>query len=270
VSVGALQADYKIIIDELYCEQETQPWDSVWHDQVGIIISGIKTDEKGNVAPWNATEDKFNNPNLACVDTGDTHPMDLWLLGNKNGTGLDAYERVTPNMNYALGLTGYEIDSDEVYQQQISSSWEVFKEMWSSDKWITEMLEGGIAFVKMLDWISSKTAGAAGAIIAAIKFVVTLILSWWASPDLIMKDLISLTPTYLDYRTRLGTKQPKDYEYDVDKIHVHVIPVTGGKKLVPASGDEPAYVEYAEKRKYVESDSEKSTYWLTFKYRRAV
>ncbi len=268
VRVHPFLADYKIIIDELYCEQETQPFDTIASDEVGVIVFGVKTDEQGNVTPWDATEDMFNNPGLEDVDTGDKVPMDLWVLGHRRQAGLDAYERVTPNMNYALTLFGYDIDSEDVYKDQIRSSWDVFKEMWGWDKWVSEGLGGAVKLASLIGWISSLKAGIAGAIIAAIKFLVTLILSWWAPPDLIMKDLIALSPTYLDYRTRLGTKLPIDYKYDVDNIHVHVIPVS--KQLVPASDGEPAYVEYVEKRKYVEDDSENSTYWLTFKYRRAV
>lgn len=268
VRVRPHQADYKIIIDELYCAQETQPWDSVASDEVGVIAFGIKTDEQGNVTTWNVTEDMFNNSGLEDVDTGEKVGMDLWLLGDKMRTGLDAYERVTPNMNYALTLTGYDIDSEDVYKHQVQSSWDVFKEMWGWDKWTSDVLGGAVGFAKLVGWIGPLSAGIAGAIITAIKFLVTLILSWWAPPDLIMKDIITLSPTYLDYRTRLGTKIPIDYKYDVDKIHVLVQPVS--KQMVPSLGNEPAYVEYVEKRKYVEDQSENSTYWLTLKYRRAV
>jgi hypothetical protein len=258
VRVLPMFGDYKVWIDELYCEEET---DGPGSDEVGVIVWGAEYDKKGTVHTWEEREDALNNSALDNVDTGDVLGLSLYLVGS-----LQDYQRVgTDKLAYSIAITGYEIDSEDVYKDQVKGAWEVFKKMWNETAWPFGVAGGGVTVAKLAGWLSSLGAGIAGAVTVAIEFVLSLFLSWWAPPDLIMKDTLNLNPSTLDFLTHPSTQIPIDYKYDMDSIHVHVVPQS--KKEVPPTKKEAGYIEYIEKRRY-RCDDEDSTYWLKIRYRR--
>lgn len=258
VRILPMAGDYKVWIDELHCEEETNGPGS---DEVGVIVWGAEYDKKGTVSTWEEKEDMFNNTGLEDVDSGDVVGLSLYLAGSPQ-----KYQRVgTDKLAYGISITGYEIDSEDVYKDQVKGAWEVFERMWNEVAWPFYGAGGAVTIAGWAGWISTLGAGLAGAVITGIKFIITLFLSWWATPDLIMKEVLNLNPSTLDFLTHPATQMPLDYKYDVDSIHVHVVPQS--KKEVPPTKKESGYIEYIEKRKY-RCDDEDSTYWLTIKYRR--
>lgn len=258
VRVLPMHNDYKIWIDELYCEKETSGAGS---DEVGITVWGSEYDKKGTVRTWEETEDMFNNKGLEDVDSGDVVGLSLYLVGSPQ-----KYQRVgADKLAYGISIIGYEIDSEDVYKKQVRGAWEVFKTMWNEMALPFYGVEGGVGLAKLLGWLGTAGAFIVGALIAAIKFAITLFLSWWAPPDLIVEDVLALDSSTLDFRTHPTTSMPIDYKYDTGSIHVHVVPQS--KKEVAPTKKEAGYVEYIEKRKYT-CDQEESIYWIIVKYRR--
>jgi hypothetical protein len=258
--VSAMPGDYKVWIDELKCENIT---DGLGSDEVGIIVFGSEVEPNGGVNTWQKVEDEFNNSELNEVDSGDKVKFsDFYLLGSES-----SFKRVGTDILLSnIYIHGYEIDDGDVYENQISKAWKVYQNMWVniSSSVLFSLSVGLPATGTFLKWISSLKGGLLGFALTILKTIFTFFISAWAPPDPIIKDILNLSPSNLDYLTHPKTQIPMDSHYSIDDIDVHVQPQSN--KVVDAK---KGCVEYTEQRKY-KSREEGSTYWLTIKYRREI
>lgn len=258
VRVSASQGDYKVWIDEIECEEET---DGGGSDDVGVVLWGAEYLRNNTVKSWDRVQDETNNRDLTDVDSNEWFPLKMYLLGDD-----DEYARVGGDLQAcSVSLTGYEIDDTDVYKDQVREGWTIFKEMWDELQLPYEIISTVATIAEFVGLLSSLGASIVGAIAAACAFIISVFYAMWAPPDLIMRDNINLTLTGLDFLTHPMTQVPKDEQYEADSIKVQVVPEM--KFEVHATQDHEGYMEYIERRRY-RCDDEDSTYWLTLRYRR--
>ena len=203
----------------------------------------------------------MNNRDLADVDSGESFPLNMYLLGSDRD-----YQRLGGDLRAcSVSLTGYEIDEQDAYKNQVREGWTVFKAMWDELQLPYQIISTAASIAEFVGLLSSLGSSIIGAIAAACAFIISLFYAMWAPPDLIMRDQINLTLSQLDFLTHPMTQLPMDAQYEADAIKVRVEP--GTKYVVQPTQAHEGYVEFSERRRY-RCDGEDSTYWLTFRYRR--
>jgi len=238
-------ARFQIASEILYARKETAPV-FPGSDEVRVRVSAF---------PITATltslilgeEQRFNSPEYGDVDSGEIRDMTAVL-----------FQQSAPLDGVVIAITGYEIDSDKAYRDQINNFTDAFHQ------YLKIALEAiARALNKAADLLGVRKLidlGLAHPVILAIASAVTLgviaFLALWAPADLIIEDALGLTIMDLVTLTNANLPLPSLSSHTSQQgLRVNVTPL----EKIPT--------QYRERREYV-SNEEESRYEITFRYNR--
>jgi hypothetical protein len=241
---------YRIWTDQAHCYDPTNgEWGS---DELALDIITATVDAATNqpvatsqgVFGWNG------------VEGGDSTSYIWNLLGSPG-------QPESINGFFAMGLLGWEVDSEDALNDSIRGFGAAFTQYWGII-WAGIVAVGGLGAAASV--LGTILAGAAWwitlivvAVILIIATIVGLIWAAWAPPDRIIVDIIALSETQFYYLTLpTGVPPPPQQLAVIPEVQTTVTPE-------PKSG---AYL-YTEERRYDCSD-EGSSYGFHFKYERNV
>jgi hypothetical protein len=238
-------ARFQISSETLYAREETSPA-SFGSDEVRVRVSAF---------PITATltdlilgdEQRFDSPEFEDVDSGETRDMTAVL-----------FHQDAPITGIAMVVTGYEIDSEKAYREQINSFTDAF----------LHYLKIALAAIVPEPGAGAVALGLKGlielglahpiilAIAAAVTLAVITFVSLWAPADLIIEDSLGLTTLDLAHLTNANLPLPPSSTHTSQQgIKVNVAPL------------EKITNQYHERREYV-SDDEESRYEITYRINR--
>ncbi|HET7397614.1 MAG TPA: hypothetical protein VFJ94_03740 [Intrasporangium sp.] len=189
----------------------------------------------------------FDSPEFGDLDSGDVRDMTALLFAHQ--ASIDAM---------FLSITGFEIDSEQAYREQIDSFSEAFLHYL---KVALAAIGAGLGATALAIGLKDLLAlGLAHPIVlliaAAIVVTVVLFLALWAPADEIISDSLGLTVADLADLTSVDVPMPAPSEYTTGSgIKVRVTPL----EKVPS--------QYREQRDYL-SDEEGSRYRIVLRYNR--
>ncbi len=192
-------------------------------------------------------EQAFDSPEFGDMDSGDVRQMAA-VLFNQQG----------PIDGLVMTITGYEIDSEKAYRDQINSFTDAFLHYLKiAIAGIAASITAGAFAVGIKDLLKFALAHPILlAIAAAVVLVVILILAAWAPADLLIEDAVGFTLNDLDALTSVELPMPGVAEYVTQQgIKVKVVPL----EKIPT--------QYRERREY-RSDAEDSRYEIVLRYNR--
>jgi len=238
-------ARFQISSETLHAREETSPA-SFGSDEVRVRVSAF---------PITATltdlilgdEQRFDSPEFGDVDSGETRDMTAVL-----------FHQDAPIAGVAMVITGYEIDSEKAYRDQINSFTDAFLHYLKiALAAIGTGLGAGALKLGLKDLIKLGLAHPIIlAIAAAVTLAVILFVAWWAPADLIIEDSLGLTMVDLAALTNANVPLPSPSNHTSQQgIKVTVAPL----EKIPN--------QYRERRDY-RSDDEDSIYQITFRYNR--
>jgi hypothetical protein len=229
-------ARYQISSETLHCRDETH-WDFLGSDEVGIIMSSIPLLPDGTIGEVQMANDG-NAIRFGDVDSGETRTMDQLLFSNQQQIG-----------GVTLMIKGYEIDSEDAFENEITSWWAAFKDfIKDAVSWI--LPDSGE--------IDSRDPFTFIAIVMAsiILSLVATFYALWAPADPIIEDGIGLSALDLFQFTNMNFPLPSPTEYrTTEDIKVKVTPL------------EKTTQQYRELREYFSDDGD-SRYEITLRYNR--
>jgi hypothetical protein len=192
-------------------------------------------------------EQAFDSPEFGDMDSGDVRQMAA-VLFNQQG----------PMDGLVMTITGFEIDSEKAYREQINSFTDAF----------LHYLKIALAGIAAAITAGAFAVGVKGlltfalshpiilAIAAAVVLVVILILAAWAPADLLIEDSLAFTLSDLDALTSAELPIPAIAQFVSQQgIKVKVVPL----EKIPT--------QYKERREY-RSDEEDSRYEIVLRYNR--
>lgn len=238
-------ARFQIASETLDARKETSPA-FFGSDEVRVRVSSF---------PITATltdlilgdEQRFNSPEFGDVDSGDSREMKAVLFSHQ-----------TPIAALIMTVTGYEIDSEKAFEQQIDSFSDAFVDYLkiALKALVVGATAGALAIgIKDLILLGLKHPLIL-AIAAAIALAVILFLSLWAPADLIIQDEIALTTVDLAALTDGNLPAPNIAPFTTSGgIEVKVTPLDKSPS------------KYRERREYI-SDEEGSRYEIVYRYDR--
>jgi hypothetical protein len=228
---------FQISSETLHAEDETSPsW--AGSDEVGLRFVAIPI---FNDLSFESMDDNTIDIRLGNVDSGDTRNIARTLVRESNLAGV------------SIGVMGYEIDSEQAFEEQIESSTEIFidilKRLWEGLK---DELGAAAGFI-IGKW---GVAGLVGVLVAAaVIIVIAAIVALWAPADPIIEDTIGLSSIELAALSSANFPLPPIRSYTTTQgIDVSIIPVSKG-------------AEYRERREYHSGD-EGSNYHINLRYSR--
>ena len=189
----------------------------------------------------------FDSPEFGDMDSGDLRDMIALLFAHQ--TPIDAM---------FMSITGFEIDSEKAYREQIDSFTEAFLHYL---KIALAAIGTGLGATALAIGLKDLLAlGLAHPIVlliaAAIVVTVVVFLAWWAPADEIISDSIGLTLADLAELTSVDVPMPAPSEY-----------TTGSGIKVIVTPLEKVPTQYRERREYI-SDEEDSRYEIVLRYNR--
>jgi hypothetical protein len=236
-------ARFQIASETLFAREETSPsW--LGSDEVGIKIFSVPLFPdltSGPVQEANGGQPiRFDD-----VDSGETRPMDHLLFSHQQQI-----------LGLALSIRGFEVDSEEAFEQEINSFLDAFLEVLKKElEFLLDHLDKVEDVVKKLaeaGWAGLIAAAIAVAVVLAIDVVVAL----WAPADPIIEDTLGPTVSALVQLTSVNFPLPMPSEHTTPQgIRVKVTPL----EKIPQ--------QYREKREYI-SDDEESRYEIVYRYNR--
>lgn len=228
-------ASFQIASERLDCLDETDP-DFFGSDEVAIRIRTIPIGL--DLTPGAIVENNFRFDD---VDSDDTRVMNRVLFSQSSVAGV------------SLAFLGFEVDDEDTFTKQIQSFSDAYVNILKSSWDVIAGTIGGIGGATAL--ALGLAASWAGAIAAAITFVIDLFVAWWAPADLIIEDSASFLASDLAALTGANFPPPPVGEFtSAGGIKVRVEPVSKD-------------VQYTEHRDY-RSDDEGSHYRITLRYNR--
>jgi hypothetical protein len=238
-------ARFQISSETLHAREETSPA-SFGSDEVRVRVSAF---------PITATltdlilgdEQRFDSPEFGDVDSGETRDMTAVL-----------FHQDAPIDGVAMVISGYEIDSEKAYRDQINTFTDAFLHYLKiALAAIATGLGAGALALGLKDLIKLGLAHPIIlAIAAAITLAVIIFVSLWAPADLIIEDSLGLTTLDLVGLTNANLPLPSSSAHTSQQgIKVTVTPL------------EKSPNQYRERRDY-RSDDEDSIYQITFRYNR--
>jgi hypothetical protein len=192
-------------------------------------------------------EQAFDSQEFEDMDSGDSRPMPANL-----------FDQQAPMDGVVMMITGFEIDSEKAYREQINSFTDAFLHYLKITVAAIGVALGGAAVaVGVKDLLALGLAHPIIlAVAAAITLGVILIVAAWAPADLLIEDALGLTLTDLDELTSVNLPLPVIAPLVTQQgIKVEVTPL----EKVPT--------QYRERRAY-RSDDEDSIYELVLRYNR--
>jgi hypothetical protein len=229
-------ARYQISSETLTCKDETHA-DLLGSDEVGIMMSSIPLLPDATIGeiqmPNNGNAIRFGD-----VDSDETRTMDHVLFSNQQQI-----------VGVALTIKGYEIDSEDAFENEITSWWAAFKDfIKDAVLWILPD-SGSIDFGNPFVFIAVVIA-------AIILCLVAAFYALWAPADPIIEDMIGLSSLDLFQFTNMDFPLPLPTEYrTTEDIKVKVTPL------------EKTTQQYRELREYF-SDDGNSHYQIILRYNR--
>jgi hypothetical protein len=243
--VPSSTARFQISSETLHAREETSPA-FFGSDEVRVRVSAF---------PITATltdlilgdEQRFDSPEFGDVDSGETRDMTAVL-----------FHQDAPIAGVAMVITGYEIDSEKAYRDQINSFTDAFLHYVKiALAAIATGLGAGALALGLKDLIKLGLAHPIIlAIAAAVTLAVIIFVALWAPADLIIEDSLGLTTLDLAALTNANLPLPSPSNHTSQQgIKVTVAPL----EKIPN--------QYRERRDY-RSDDEDSIYQITFRYNR--
>jgi len=236
-------ARFQIASESLFAREETSPsW--LGSDEVGIKIFSVPLFPdltSGPVQEANGGQPiRFDD-----VDSGETRSMDHLLFSHQQQI-----------LGLAMSIRGFEVDSEEAFEQEINSFLDAFLEVLKRElEFLLDHLKEVEAAVKKL--IEAGWAGLiAAAIAVAVVLAIDVIVALWAPADPIIEDTLGPTISNLVQLTSVNFPLPMPSEHTTPQgIKVKVTPL----EKIPQ--------QYREKREYI-SDDEESSYEIVYRYNR--
>ena len=231
-------ARYQISSETLRCRDETHA-DFLGSDEVGIIMLSIPLLPDATIGEVQMANDG-NAVRFGDVDSGETRTMDHVLFSNQQQIG-----------GVALTIKGYEIDSEDAFENQITSWWAAFKDF------IKDVVRRILPDSGEID-LGNPFVFIALVIGAIILGLVATFYALWAPADPIIEDRIGLSGLDLFQLTNMDFPLPLPTEYrTTEDIKVKVTPL------------EKTTQQYRERREYF-SDEGDSHYEIILRYNRLV
>lgn len=192
-------------------------------------------------------EQDFDSQEFEDMDSGDSRPMPANL-----------FDQQAPMDGMVMMITGFEIDSEKAYREQINSFTDAFLHYLKiTVAAIGVALAGAALAVGVKDLLALALAHPIIlAIAAAITLGVILIVAAWAPADLLIEDALGFTLSDLDELTSVDLPLP---------VIAPVVTQQGIKVEVTPLDKVPT--QYRERRSY-RSDDEDSIYELVLRYNR--
>ena len=237
---------FRISSETLSAREETAPA-SFGSDEVRVrvrawpVIASLTGLTLGN-------EQAFDSQEFGNMNTGDP-PRSMHAT---------LFEQHAPMDGVVMMITGFEIDSEKAYREQINSFTDAFLHYLKITLAAIGAALAGAAF-----WVGAKELLSLGlahpiflAIAAGITLVVLLTVAAWAPADLLIEDALGFTLRDLDELTSVNLPLP---------VIPRVVTQQGIKVDVTPLDKVPA--QYRERRAY-RSDDEDSIYELVLRYNR--
>jgi hypothetical protein len=243
--VPPANARFQIASETLHCREETSPA-FLGSDEVRVRVSAFPI-TAALTELLLGDEQRFDSPEFGDFDSGETRDMQAVL-----------FHQDAPIDGVAMVVTGYEIDSEKAYRDQINSFTDAFLHYL---KIALAAIGAGLGGAAMAVGLKDLLAlGLAHPIILALAAAVTLaviiFVSLWAPADLLIEDTMGFTLLDLASLTNANLPLPSPSSYTSHQgIKVKVTPL------------EKIANQYRERREYV-SDDEDSSYEITFRYNR--
>jgi hypothetical protein len=192
-------------------------------------------------------EQAFDSTEFEDLDSGDVRQMQAVL-----------FEQSGPIDGLVMTITGFEIDSEKAYREQINSFTDAFLHYLKITlAGIAAAISAGAFAVGVKDLLKfALSHPVILAIAAAVVLVVILILAAWAPADLLIEDSLGFTLSDLDILTNTDLPLPEITQY-----------VSQQGIKVKATPLEKVPTQYRELREYV-SDEEDSRYEIVLRYNR--
>jgi len=236
-------ARFEIRSESLYARAETSPA-SFGSDEVGIRIVGLAL--LPDLSPGETQQPNGGRPiRFGDVDSGETRAMDHLLFTHQQAI-----------LGAALSISGFEIDGEEAFEQQIEGTLDAFVAI------LKDQLAYVLDHLKEAGEIAAKLASyglkglIAAAIAAAVVVAIDVFVALWAPADPIIEDMIGPSLQDLAELTNVDVAMPAPSEHLTPQgIRVKVTPLD----KVPG--------RYRERREYI-SDDEDSRYEIVLRYTR--
>ncbi len=241
-------ARFQVVSERIYARKETSPaW--LGSDEVGLHTLAFPLFQDGSfgTAAPQLVEQKFTDIQNIDFDTGTARDITRVI-----------FKHDQPILGLVLSVRGDEIDSQDAYDHEVTSSMQFFIDL------IKDQSKTIGAAITALGGISALTKlGTIGLIIAGIAALVTvgidIIVALWAPADPIIRDAIGLSIVDLSDLTSANAPAPAPSTHNSeDNIVVNV------NKNIPAR---KLPFEYHETREYISSDQD-SYYELSYRYNR--
>lgn len=239
----SVDLDYWVRVSDAHCYDTT---DGEWgSDEIRLTATIGRFAMSGGKAVVDNRVSQMPDV-MTDVDAGDHFRPDWDLIGNSI-----AGERLAGST--VIGLIGYEVDSDDAWQEQITNWTSAFKKALAA---IWDAIKDKVGEIGKALWSLGIKAGAIAAAVAVVAIIaIAAIWAAWAPPDRMLLDLIVLDEEQLWFMTEATAPLPAAREERYDDVRVTVEPETRFLN------------EYVEERRY-HCDSEGSDYGLVFAYRR--
>jgi hypothetical protein len=229
-------ARFQISSETLTCRDETHA-DFLGSDEVGIMMSSIPLLPDATIGEIQMPNDG-NAIRFGDVDSGETRTMDHVLFSNQQQI-----------VGVALTIKGYEIDSEDAFENEITSWWAAFKDF-IKDAVLSILPDSG-----EID-LGNPFVFIAVVIAAIILCLVATFYALWAPADPIIEDMIGLSALDLFQLTNMALPLPLPTEYrTTEDIKVKVTPL------------EKTTQQYRELREYFSDDGD-SHYEIILRYNR--
>ncbi len=238
-------ARFRISSETLTSREETAPA-RFGSDEVRVrvraypVIANLDTLTLGE-------EQAFDSPEFGDMDSGDVRQMAAVL-----------FDQTGPMDGVVMTITGFEIDSEKAYREQIDSFTEAFLHYLKIVlKAIATAFMAGALAIGVKDLLKlGLSHPIILAIAAAVVLVVVLVVAAWAPADLIIEDSLGFTLADLDELTSANFPLAGLTQYVTQQgIKVKVVPL------------EKAPTQYRERREY-RSETEDSRYEIVLRYNR--
>ena len=246
---------FEIVTETINAREETSPawWGS---DEVGLHTMAAAFDTSFQLVDLPDLNDPSKRANAQEQPFKDIQNVDF-----DSGTSRDITRKVfapdKPILAMLLVVLGDEIDSQGAYDDQVTSSWEYFKDLVKDELPYIEgaVGAGGADLLKNFSWTKVILEVAALVLLAGIDALI----AWWAPADPIIRDSIALSITDLATLTSVNAPAPDPRTFSsTDGIVVNV-----NKTIPPVK----LPLEYHETREYV-CDSQDSRYEITYRFAR--
>ncbi len=238
-------ARFRIASETLTARQETSPA-SFGSDEVRVRVRAYPV--VANLDELTLGDEQgFDSPEFGDMDSGDVRQMTAVL-----------FEQPGPVDGVVMTITGFEIDSEKAYREQIDSFTDAFLHYLKIVlKAIAAAFTAGAVAVGVKDLLKlGLSHPIILAIAAAVVLVVVIIVAAWAPADLIIEDSLGFTLADLDELTSAS--------FPLAALGQHVTQQGIKVKVVPL---EKVPSQYRERREY-RSDKEDSRYEIALRYNR--